>query len=85
MGEDTMTHAAITRAWTILTPAGRPHAGSDSVARIETISAPSQVNQVCRCDAVWPMSQGESPSLLREEKARRSGANFECSANHDND
>jgi hypothetical protein len=85
MGEDTMTHAAIERAWTILTPAKCPRAGSDSEARLETMSVGSQVNQVCRCDAVWLLRQGEWPSHLREEKAGRSGANFECSANDDND
>jgi hypothetical protein len=85
MGEDTMTHAAIKRAWTILTPTGRPPAGSNSEAPTETISASSQVNRVCLCDAVWLLRQGEWPSHLREEKAGRWGANFECSANDDND
>jgi hypothetical protein len=85
MGEDTMTHAAIKRAWTILTPARHPPAGSNSEARTETNPVPSQVNQVCRCDAVWLLRQGERRSLLHEEKAGRWGANFECSANHNND
>ena len=85
MGEDTMTHAAIKRAWNTLTPVGRPPAWSDSEIRIETISVRSQVNQVCRFDAVWLLRQGEWPSLLPEEKAGRGGACFECSANHDND
>ena len=85
MGEDSMTHAAIKRAWNMLTPAGRPPAGSDSGAQIESIPVPSQVNQVCRCDAVWRLRQAEWPSLLREEAAGRRGAYFECSANHDND
>ena len=79
-----MTHAAIKRARNTLTPAAHPPAGSDSDTQIETISVPSQVNQVCRFDAVWLLRQGEWPSLLREEKAARRGDYFECSANHDN-
>ena len=85
MGEETMTHAAIKRAWNMLTPVGRPLAGSDSEAEIYTISVPSQVSQVCRCDAVWLPRKGAWALLLREEKAGRQGAHFECSANHDND
>ena len=85
MGEDTMTHAAIKRAWNMLTPAGRPPAGSDSGAQIESIPVPSQVNQVCPCDAVWLQRQGEWPSQLREEMAGRRSACFERSANDDDD
>ena len=85
MGEDSMTHAATKRAWNTLTPAGRPPAGSDSEAQIETIAVPSQANQVGRCHAFWLLGKGEWPSFLREEKAGRRGAYFECSANHDND
>ena len=80
-----MTHAAIKRAWNTLTPAGRPPAASDIEPQIETIAVPSRVNQVCRFDSVRLLRQGEWPSLLREEKAGRGGACFECSANHDND
>ena len=79
-----MTHAAIKRAWNTLTPAMRPPAGSDSEAQSETISIPSQLNQVCLCDVVWPQRQGEWPALLRAGKAGRWGAYFECSANDDN-
>ena len=80
-----MTHAAIKRAWNMLAPAGRSPAESDIEPHIETVSVPSQVSQVCRCDAVWPLRRGEWPSLLREEKAGRRGACFDCSENHDND
>ena len=85
MGEDSMTHAAIKRAWNMLTHPMRSPAESDIESQIETISVRSQVNQVCRFDAVWLLRQGERPSLLPEEKAGRGGACFECSANHDND
>jgi hypothetical protein len=85
MGEASMTHAAIKRAWNMLTLAGRPPAWSDSEAQIETSSVPSQVNQVCLCDVVCLQRQGEWPSLVREERSGRRGACFGCSANHDND